>query len=190
VPSNHPTDSGDRMISMHGKRAGHVVQQLANTRRRFMGPRFGLLVTATSTVIIAAGCGGSSSKSSSGTGAAVSESTFIAQAKAVMCPLSGKVEALPKPNGMSELVTYAEQVGSLLHEARSKLGGLVPPHSKAAAFAKGLSVTDEGIKEIDEVAGAARAGDVQRVQALGAQLNSLSGRIDAIGRELGGGECP
>ena len=179
------------MISLHGRRAGRVVPQLANTRRRFRTARFGLLVTAISVITLAAGCGGSSSKSTSRTtGAPLSESAFIAQAKTVMCPLTGKVEALPKPNGMSELVSYADQVGSLLREARSKLGGLVPPQNKAAAFAKGLRVTDEGIKEIDEVAQAARASDPQRVQALGAQLSSLGGRIDAIGRELGGGECP
>ena len=190
VSSNHPTDSGDRMIGVHGKRAGRVVPQLEDTKHRFMSARFGLLAIAISVVFLVAGCGSSSSKSTSTTGAAVSESAFIAQAKAIMCPLTSKVEALPKPNGISELVSYAEQVRSLLHEARSKLGALVPPQNKAAAFAKGLSVTDEGTKEIEEVAQAARAGDVQRVQALGSQLSSLSGRIDAIGRELGGGECP
>ena len=150
-----------------------------------------LLLTTVAPLLLVTGCG-SSSKSSSGpkSNAALSESAFIAEAQAVTCPLNGKIEALPKPSGLGELTSYAEQAGSLLNEARSKLAALVPPANKRAAFTKGLSAIDEGIKEIDEVAQAARAGDTQRVQALGGQLTSLGSRFQSIGRELGGGECP
>jgi hypothetical protein len=136
---------------------------------------------------LAAGCGGSSSKSS---GNRLSESAFIAQAHAIVCPAQDELESLTKPSGPAELGTYVAQASAIIDRIQTRLAALAPPANKEAAFKRGLSLIGEFRTKLTALSQAASAGEQAKVESIARGFSTYESSLKSVGHEIGGEECP
>ena len=151
-----------------------------------------IVVAGVAAVGLAAGCGSSSSKSLQGgtsSNAALSETEFVSRASAACSTANGQVSGLTQPTENSAIASYAGRVLSIEQGLRANLVSLVPPASKQAAYTKYLGLADEQIAKTTEFQRAAQANEIQRVESIGKEVQSLGGQAHALASELGLAEC-
>ncbi len=145
-------------------------------------------VTAVALAGLLGACGGSGKRLSAHGG--VSESSFIAQAEGITCPVQAELEAVPKPSGITEVETYTQQAAAILQRTKSKLEAIGVPADRQATFSRGLSLIGTAASKVGELGQAAEEGNTQRVQVLNNQIDGLDSKVAAVDSELSGSECP
>jgi hypothetical protein len=142
-----------------------------------------------------AGCGGGGSSSTTGasgtSGAAgttpLSQDEFVSQANAACKQYSDAAGALKQPasNSTSDVAAYTAQLLPLVNRAYAQLAALTPPSDLQAKYAQYLSDNKSQIGLLQDLEGAAKAGDASKASAAVQKLDAAKGQVDSEAQDLG-----
>jgi len=130
-----------------------------------------------------ASCGGSSSRP------ALSKMQFTSRANAACAAADARVEGFQAPSDLASLATFAAQVVPVAEDLKRKLSALVPPSPQQAEYRKMLDLLGQQITKYSDFRRAAEAGDEQRAETIGNDVNALSERFNSDAIDLGLPEC-
>jgi hypothetical protein len=128
-------------------------------------------------VLTVAGCGGGSGKS------------FESQASDICKTYSAKAKKVPKPQDISGIPAYVDQVLPPIREGVAKLRALKPPSAKQAGYQEYLSLLDQETTLLGEISTAAKAGDSSGLDRLSTQFDDASAQDVQKAKQLGLGAC-
>ena len=137
----------------------------------------GLSLTA-----LAAGCGGGSSKP-------LSHDEFVKQANAICAEYNDRIAALGTPQGLSDLVTFAQKGRATAEDDVGKFAKLKPPAKDAAGAAAFVAAGRTVIDNLGKLEAAAKKGSVSAVQQIAAAAQANADRARLIAQRLGLTEC-
>ena len=133
--------------------------------------------------VVAAGCGGG------GGGKALSHEEFVNQANAICADYNDRIAALGTPQGLGDLVTFAQKGSAIAREDVDKFANLKPPNADARGAADFVAAGRTVIDQLGKLEAAGRKSDLGAVQKIAAQGQANSDRSRLIAQRLGLIEC-
>jgi hypothetical protein len=137
-----------------------------------------------------AGCGGGDDSGE------LSKDEFIAQADQICADLNEtakadqeEFQALLDQGDLMAAADNFDQTAATSADALAELEALVPPAEDQATIDEWLEILNEQPRLTDEFSAALRAGDVDRIDAIGPEVQSLDAESDAIADEYGMVDC-
>jgi hypothetical protein len=143
---------------------------IADKRKCF----FVLLVT-----LAAGGCG---------EGDRLSRQEFVREATEICSPLERELEALPQPQSLSDLGTYARQAGELTEEGLERLRELRAPEALERPFERYLTRVEDVVDLLDELEAAAARDELDEAQRLTEEIAEV-GDAQNLARAAGIPAC-
>jgi hypothetical protein len=113
-----------------------------------------------------------------GEGDRLSRQEFVREATEICSPLERELEALPQPQSLSDLGTYARRAGELTEEGRERLRELRPPEALERPFERYLARVDQVVELLDELESAADGGEDDEAQRLVGEIAEVDDAQD------------
>jgi hypothetical protein len=101
-----------------------------------------------------------------GEGERLSRPEFVRQATAICRPVERRLEALPRPQSLPELETYAQQAKELTDGGVEQLRELRPPEALEDAYDRYLDRAERVVELLGELEAAAADDDAGEAQRL------------------------
>jgi hypothetical protein len=133
--------------------------------------------------VVAAGCGGG------GGGRTLSHDEFVKQANAICTDYNSRIAALGTPQGLADLVAFAQKGSAIAAEDVDKFAKLKPPKADAAGAAEFVAAGRTVVDQLRRLEAAGRKSDLGAVQKIAAQGQANSDRSRLIAQRLGLAEC-
>jgi hypothetical protein len=133
--------------------------------------------------VVAAGCGGGAG------GKVLSHDEFVKQADAICADYNDRIAALGTPQGLGDLVTFAQKGSAIATEDVDKFAKLKPPKADAGGAADFVAAGRTVIDQLGKLEAAGRKSDVGAVQKIAAQGQANADRSRLIAKRLGLTEC-
>src|SRR5712691_10013756 len=131
----------------------------------------------------AAGCG------ARGGGKALSHDEFVKQADVICADYNDRIAALGTPQGLGDLVTFAQKGGAIATEGVGKGAKLKSPKADAGGAADFVAAGRTVIDQLGKLEAAGTKSDVGAVQKIAAQGQANADRSRLIAKRLGLTEC-
>jgi hypothetical protein len=131
--------------------------------------------------VVAGGCGGG--------GKALSHDEFVRQADAICADYNDRIAALGTPQGLGDLVSFAQKGNAIATEDVDRFAKLKPPKADAAAAADFVAAGRSVIDQLGKLEAAGRKSDLGAVQKIAAQGRANAERSRLIAKRLGLTEC-
>jgi hypothetical protein len=128
-------------------------------------------------LLLCAGCGSTSS------------GDFLAQASTICREAQKRGSGLKSPRSPSEVVPFFDRVLPLVQNEVERLHALRPSGERASAFRTYLGGLDQAVGLIQRADAAAKAGDLQEVQAIIREGDSLTQTNVANAKAASLGTC-
>ena len=106
----------------------------------------------------------------------LSREELVREAAEICGPLERELEALPPPQSLSDLGTYAQRAGELTEDGLERLQELRPPEALEQPFERYLERVEQVVEQLDELEAAVAADDLDEAQRL---ANEITGIDDA-----------
>jgi Tfp pilus assembly protein PilP len=130
-------------------------------------------------LLVLAACGGGSDP----------QSDLAKQANAICKTYSRAVDRLKAPTTLPETAAYAARAHALFASSTRKLHTLQPGAGDTAKYREWLALVDRALGRVAKLEQAARAGDEQKISALGAETTRARVKSDALAHDLGFTAC-
>jgi hypothetical protein len=101
-----------------------------------------------------------------GEGDRLSRQEFVRQATAICTPVKRQLEALPRPQSLPELETYAQEAKELTEDGVEQLQELRPPEELEEPYDRYLARAERVVELLDELEDAAADDDAAEAQRL------------------------
>jgi hypothetical protein len=118
----------------------------------------------------------------------LSRQEFVREATEICSPLERELEALPQPQSLSELGTYAGRAGELTEEGLERLQGLRPPEALERPFERYLARVEQVVDLLDDLEAAADDDDLDEAQRLTEEIAEV-GDAEDLARAAGIPAC-
>jgi hypothetical protein len=129
-----------------------------------------------------AACGGGGSKS-------LSHEEFVKQADAICADYNDRIAALGTPQGLGDLVAFAQKGRAIATEDVDKFAKLKPPKADAKGAADFVAAGRTVIDQLGKLEAAGRKSDFGAVQKIAAQGQANADQSRLIAKRLGLIEC-
>lgn len=140
-----------------------------------------MLLPLALTGALIAGCGGGKDP--------LSKEEFAKQGNALCDKYEKKVEAIPQPKTAKDVQTYVDKIKPLVSDITDEFRAIEPPEDFAADFDKYIDQTTESAKLVDDLAAAAKAKDLKKLQAVQKEAVQKEEATDSLARKLGLTKC-
>lgn len=100
-----------------------------------------------------------------------------------------EANAVPRPQSEAELRAWFEALVPLFERQENEYRALTPPATYKTEAARLLTLSDSGLRVVEQVAAALRRGETKAVAPMLAKLDALGRRSDAIFRRIGARAC-
>jgi hypothetical protein len=101
-----------------------------------------------------------------GEGDRLSRQEFVREATEICSPLERELEALPQPQSLSDLGTYARRAGELTEDGLARLRELRPPEALERPFERYLTRVEHVVDLLDGLEAAAARDELDEAQRL------------------------
>jgi hypothetical protein len=116
----------------------------------------------------------------------LSQHEFVSQANAACKQYTDAAGALKQPSSStSDVAAFAAQLLPLVNRAYAQLAALTPPSDLQAKYAQYLSDNKSQIGLLQDLEGAAKAGDASKASAAVQKLDAAKGQVDSEAQDLG-----
>jgi hypothetical protein len=105
-----------------------------------------------------------------GEGDRPSRQEFVRDATEICSPLQRELEALPQPQSLSDLGTYARRAGDLAEGGLERLRELRPPEELERPFERYLARAEQVVDLLDDLETAAANDELDEAQRLTRQI--------------------
>ncbi len=123
-----------------------------------------------------------------GEGDRLSRGEFVREATEICSPLERELEALPQPQSLADLGTYAGRAGELTEEGFERLQGLHPPEALERPFERYLARVEQVVDLLDDLEAAADDDDLDEAQRLTEEIAEV-GDAEDLARAAGIPAC-
>jgi hypothetical protein len=128
-----------------------------------------------------AGCGGG--------GERLTKDELVAKADSICGKYEKKLDALAEPQSMAEVESLAEEAKPIVADGVDELDQLRPPEELGDEYDRWIVLNRDSVDAIEELKDAAADGDEARVQQVVQEAARNEKEADALGRQIGLGEC-
>lgn len=133
-------------------------------------------------------CGGDDEDDGGG-GEALTKAQLVSQADAICRDLNQKVDALPEPESVEDIETFAQDLLDTVEPAVADLKALVPPSEVEADYDRAMELLDNQVERTRELQEAGKEGDEAKVRSVIASGEKDDAEGDRIARKIGLKEC-
>jgi hypothetical protein len=148
-------------------------------------PRIVPIVLLAVMTITAAACGGGGGSG----GQQLSKEEFASKANQICTDIQNKVNALSAPKQVGEISAYVDKARSVLNDGLDRMRALQAPSETQAARDKFVSVGEHQSDLFNKLKDAAKSKDIQRLQQIQAQFQTLSSQSVQAARGMGASKC-
>jgi hypothetical protein len=131
-------------------------------------------------LVLAAGCGG---------GAGGGSEDFAKQANAICTDVESQIDEIDTPTTLDELADSTEEVQVIFEGGLDDMRQLEPPSEFQDEFDEFISLNEEKLAALGDLADAARAGDVAKVEQITDEGVKTEARSDKLARGFGAPAC-
>jgi predicted small secreted protein len=135
--------------------------------------------------VVSAGCGGASGGGSD----RLSREELISQADAICAKYEKQFNALAAPQSVEEIEEFAVGAKSIIGKSLTEFRTLEPPEDLEDEYDEWISLTEEGLGRLDELAEAGAHGDADRADALFKESLRAQSKTGPLAREIGFRDC-
>ena len=137
--------------------------------------------------VMLAGCGGGDGDG--GNGGTLTSEELATQANAICADTEEQIDAIDTPQTLDELADSTEQVQSIFEEGLDDMRQLEPPADLQDEFDEFISVNEDQVVLLGDLADAARAGDEAKVAQISEDGEQSETRSDELARGFGADQC-
>ncbi len=134
-------------------------------------------------VAFLAGCGGG------GGGERLTKEQFLEQADAICADFEAKLDELPDPQNLEELIALAGEAQPIAAEGVARVRALNPPEELEADVDAWLDLNEENVQRIEDLREAGEAGDEERVREIATGGSENEQKADALAKKIGLSDC-
>jgi hypothetical protein len=143
-----------------------------------------LLLAAVAAVALAVGgCGESKGADR------LSKEDYVKRADAVCAAFDHRLDELPEPKTIEQVVTLADQAKPVAEDGLAELRKLRPPTELQEDVDAWLALNQENVDAIDDLREAAAASDEAGAQAVSKRAVENERKADALAKRIGLEEC-
>jgi hypothetical protein len=100
----------------------------------------------------------------------LSREEFVREATEICAPLERELEALPQPQSLSDLGSYARRAGELTEEGLERLQELRPPEELERPFERYLARVEHVVDLLDDLEAAVADDELDEAQRLTGEI--------------------
>jgi len=142
-----------------------------------------LLAAVVAGALALAGCGESKGADR------LSKEDYVKRADAVCAAFDHRLEELPEPKTIEQVVTLADQAKPVAEDGLAELRKLRPPTELQEDVDAWLALNQENVDAIDDLREAAAASDEAGAQAVSKRAVENERKADALAKRIGLEEC-
>jgi hypothetical protein len=113
-----------------------------------------------------------------GEGDRLSREELGREASEICSPLERELEALPQPQSLSDLETYARRAGELTEDGLERLQELRPPEALERPFERYLARVEQVVDLLDDLEAAAADDELEEAQRLVGEIAEVDDAQD------------
>src|SRR5262245_56624865 len=140
-------------------------------------------------VILAGGCGGGGDGGDGGSGGTLTKDELAAQANAICADTEEQINALKTPTTLDDLADATEQVQGIFEDGLDDMRQPEPPADLQDEFDEFISVNEDQVVLLGDLADAARSGYEANVAQISDDGEESESRSDELARGFGAKEC-
>ena len=138
------------------------------------------LVPLAAIVALAASCGGEDR---------LSQGELVAKGDAICEKYDKKLEALPEPQSVDDLVEYTDKGKGIVEDGVAELKELQPPEDLEAKYDEWLAYGDKAVRAFERLNAAAKKGDEAEIESIATDAQADEAKSNALAREIGFKKC-
>jgi hypothetical protein len=140
------------------------------------------LLIAPVLALLLTGCGGA-------TGKPLTKAEYASKADAICGKYNEQITSFANPTNLSDLAKVADKTLSVLDQAISDLGKLVPPASEKALSDQWLTQVRNLEDDLQEIRDKAKANDMDGVRSVVPKATDHNSKANALANQLGMSVC-